>query len=522
MTESVLDRRGFLKLAGAAGLGLAADAAGLRPKPAATPPTLVAESHLFTPPGSGNDALPHKAVLSQSQEDLERFLASEEPYFMEFAKTLLLDPATPYFAAGQKGSQPIPILNRFKEGLDQIAKDPFPVYLEPSATTRQKIAKSYGATVDEIAISRNTTDAISMILHGIDWQNGDELLASTMEYPNCVATMLRIAGRFGVKIRQFGLPIAHSATADEILASIQRQIRPGKTKVLFFSCPIQPAGIMMPTRRIAQLAQQHGIITIVDGAHYGGQFVPKLDEMGIDFWGISGHKWQCGPGGTGILYTRNRPHAANSTPLPRFYLVRSGDLHAPTDGSRPADFDIGAALSLYGFPESADWRALGEVCVLWDSLGRQRIENYILALGEYFRRRLIKAFGETALLQPLYDPELKSGIIAFNPFPKPEQRRSTKICGEFRDRMFKEYRYHTGGEGLGPLGLTRPPDPEAAMFPTGCIPNRDAVTNAPAPTDYPMRVNACMWNNRSQIDRFVAACQELVEKTKATSSSPDA
>lgn len=66
-----------------------------------------------------------------------------------------------------------------------------------------------------------------MILHGISWQNGDELLTSTMEYPNCVATLLRVAGRYGVKIRQFGVPMDHSATADEVVASIRRQIRPG-------------------------------------------------------------------------------------------------------------------------------------------------------------------------------------------------------------------------------------------------------------------------------------------------------
>ena len=76
---------------------------------------------------------------------------------------------------------------------------------------------------------------------------------------------------------------------------------------------------------------------------------------------ISGHKWQCGPGGTGIIYIRNRQHAANPTPLPRFHLIRSSARDVPFDGSRPADFDIGAAMSRYGFPESADWRALGDV-----------------------------------------------------------------------------------------------------------------------------------------------------------------
>ena len=155
------------------------------------------------------------------------------------------------------------------------------------------------------------------------------------------------------------------------------------------------------------------------------------------------------------------------------------------------------------------------MCAFWDSLGRQRIENYILALAEYFRRRLAKTFGEPALLQPLYDPDLKSGIIAYNPFPRPDQRRSAQMGADFRDRFFKQYRYHSGGEGLGPTALTRLPDPEAAAFPAGSIPNRDPVTNAPAPTDYPVRANACLWNNRSQIDQYVSACEELVQQMTA-------
>ena len=243
-------------------------------------------------------------------------LNTEEAFFAELAKTFTINPRNRYFTPAQKGSMPIPIMKRYKEGLDQIARDPFPVYLEPSAATRKKIARCYGANTDEIAISRNTTDAVSMILSGIDWKPGDELLTSTMEYPNCVATMLRVATRFGVTIRQFGVPMHQSATAEEVIESARRQIRPGKTKAIFFSAITQSNGQIIPPRGMAKLAQQYGLITVVDGAHYGGMFDPKLNDIGIDFWGISGHKWQCGPGGTGILYVRNGRLSTNPAPLP--------------------------------------------------------------------------------------------------------------------------------------------------------------------------------------------------------------
>src|SRR5215213_7000145 len=111
------------------------------------------------------------------------FFARESPFFHEFARQFSLDPKIVYLMAGQKGSQPASVRKRYQEGLDQIARDPYPVHLEPTATTRARIAHGYGASVDEIAISRNTTDALSQILMGIEWQRGDEILVTPMEHP---------------------------------------------------------------------------------------------------------------------------------------------------------------------------------------------------------------------------------------------------------------------------------------------------------------------------------------------------
>ena len=96
---------------------------------------------------------------------------------------------------------------------------------------------------------------------------------------------------------------------------MRRRVKPGVTRAIFFSSPLWPNGQRLPERRIAALAQEAGAITVADGAHYGGMIEPRLDETGVDFWAISGDKWQCGPGGTGILYIRNcpasgQPHAA--------------------------------------------------------------------------------------------------------------------------------------------------------------------------------------------------------------------
>jgi len=453
--------------------------------------------------------VPGTATMSPAQAE---YFSREAPFFRDFAGQFSLDPKVVYLMAGQKGSQPASVRKRYQQGLDETARDPYPVHLEPTADTRARIAGGYGASVDEIAISRNTADALSQVLMGIEWQRGDEILVSRMEHPAGMSPVLRLSARFGVRIVQWGVPVDRAATADDVVEAIRKRIRPGVTRAIFFSSPMWPNGQRLPERRIAALAQEAGAITVADGAHYGGMIEPRLDESGIDFWAISGHKWQCGPGGTGILYIRNRLHPANSTPLPRFHIIRSSLVDMPHDGSRPADFDIGAAMSKYGFPESADWRALGDVCAVWDEVGRARIQAWTHNLADYLRQRIAAEFGDDALLQPAVDPALKSAIVCFNPFSAGAQRRDPVFNRLFRDRLLLEYAFRIAGGGVGPNGFTRAPDPQAAAFPEGLIPNRDPDTLAPAPFGFALRVNACVWNSVEQMDKFVAATRDLVQK----------
>jgi isopenicillin-N epimerase len=441
-------------------------------------------------------------------------LDAEEAFFRDFARQFTLAPEVVYLMNGQKGSMPAPVLQQLKADIDRIARDPFGVYVEDPQATRETIARGYGAHVDEIAISRNTTDALASVLMGLDWRHGDEILVSALEHPAAIAPVLRLAARYGVAIRLFGIPAHAHATADEVVAAVARQLVPGRTKVLLFSSPLWPTGMRMPERALARLAQAHGVVTVVDGAHYAGMFEPRLSDSGIDFWALCGHKWQSGPGGTGILYVRNRVSEANPLPLPRLHLVRSATLAGtPLDGSRPAGFDIGAALTNAGSPESGLWRALGQVCAQWDQVGRARIERWILGLADYLRSALVQAFGPQVLLQPARDPALQSGVVAFNPFMDRERRRDNTLNKIFRDRLLAEHGIRIAGGGLGPLGW--PALPGAAPCPDGLIPNLDPVSLASAPMDHPQRANACVWTHRAQIDAFVQAAHALAMEMQA-------
>lgn len=148
-------------------------------------------------------------------------------------------------------------------------------------------------------------------------------------------------------------------------------------------------------------------------------------------------------------------------------------------------------------------------------VGRARIQDWTHNLADYLRQRITATFGDDALLQPAIDRELKSAIVCFNPFPGEQQCSNPAVNLQFRERLLREYGFRISGGGVGPDGFTRAPDPQAAAFPAGMVPNRDPITLAPKPFGYALRANACVWNSVAQMDQFVAATQDLVRKMTA-------
>jgi selenocysteine lyase/cysteine desulfurase len=75
---------------------------------------------------------------------------------------------------------------------------------------------------------------------------------------------------------------------------------------MLFSAPTYKTGTMLSMGLLAELAQQHGLTTVVDAAHVPGMMNYRFRELGVDFLAGSTAKWHCGPGGTGVLYARNK------------------------------------------------------------------------------------------------------------------------------------------------------------------------------------------------------------------------
>ncbi|MFN2168009.1 MAG: aminotransferase class V-fold PLP-dependent enzyme, partial [Anaerolineae bacterium] len=174
---------------------------------------------------------------------------------------------------------------------------------------RHQVANLLQASADEVVLTRNVTDGINIVLHGLSWQPGDEVILTDQEHPSGTVPWLALAERTGVRLRW--LELVHDA--DEILKRFQ-QLVTSRTRLAQLSHVSCLTGLRLPVQRLCALARQAGVLTLVDGAHAEGQFAVDVRALGCDFYAACGHKWLLGPQGVGMLYI-HRQHVQHLQPI---------------------------------------------------------------------------------------------------------------------------------------------------------------------------------------------------------------
>src|SRR3989475_2723164 len=175
--------------------------------------------------------------------------------------------------------------------------------LEPqSETIRTGLAELFGCDREEIAITRNASESLEILLMGMDFKPGDEILTTTQDYPRMLTTLRQRERREGLKLKLIQIPIPPK-NLDEITAAFERGIT-SRTRLILIAHQINITGQITPVKAVCEMARAKGIETIVDGAHSFGQFDFKRNDLQCDYFGTSLHKWLYSPKGTGLLYVR--------------------------------------------------------------------------------------------------------------------------------------------------------------------------------------------------------------------------
>jgi len=242
--------------------------------------------------------------------------AADEGYWREIQQAFTLDRTIINLNNGYTCPSPRVVHEALKRYLDMSNQAPIHYMwnmLEPNIeTVRRKLAVEVGCDTEELAITRNASEALQIAQLGLDLRAGDHVVTTDQDYGRMLDTWDQRVRRDKIEVTKISFPVP-TTKLSELTDRISRAITP-KTKVIHICHITNLTGQLFPVRDIARMARARGIQTIVDGAHAFAHFPFKMSDLECDYYGCSLHKWLLAPVGTGFLYVR-RENIAKLWPL---------------------------------------------------------------------------------------------------------------------------------------------------------------------------------------------------------------
>ena len=173
----------------------------------------------------------------------------------------------------------------------------YPEWLRVEATLKQTVCRILNAaTVDDIALVKNTSEGLSFVAYGLNWQPGDNVIITDQEFPSNRIVWESLS-RFGVETRIASLHEPDSAVQD-ILNLVD-----GRTRLISVSSVQYASGLVMDLEAIGRFCHSHDVLFCVDAIQSIGALPMDVSRIHADFVIADGHKWMLGPEGIGIFYS---------------------------------------------------------------------------------------------------------------------------------------------------------------------------------------------------------------------------
>lgn len=315
-----------------------------------------------------------------------------------------------YMNTGWSGPSPKIVMDRVKECLD------FENYEGPTAPhvlerrrqlqqeARSAVASLLNASPEEITLTQNTTEGINIILNGMTWRAGDEVVTTNLEHASGIVPLYYLAKRRRVKIRIVDLQDVD--TPSLILERLEAAITP-RTRLILLSHITYLNGLCLPLKEIQSLARERHIPVLVDAAQSVGQMPVDVKDLGCDFYALPGHKWLLGPDGTGALYIRRELIPQIQPYKVAHHAVVSSDLHGHwlPETQSIKKFELTTTSGPL-------WAGLIAAIDFIQAIGLEAIQKRVCSLSSLAVERLGSVPG-VVVTSPRH-PQLASGLVSFS------------------------------------------------------------------------------------------------------------
>ncbi len=260
--------------------------------------------------------------------------------------------------------------------------------LEPRIeVVRRELANEFGCDVEEMAVTRNASEALETLIFGIDLKAGDEVIVSNQNYGRMINAWKQRVRREGIVLKEISFPVPPSSP-QVIVDAFAAAITP-RTRVIEITHITNLTGQILPVKDIVSMARAKNIEVFVDGAHAFAQFPFTRDELGVDYYGTSLHKWLLAPIGTGFLYVR-KSKQKSIWPLMAASPEQEGDIRKYEEiGTHPA----------------ANHNAIAVAMTFHRAIGAGRKFARLTFLRDRWATRLIaEGKGRVRMLTPMNSP----------------------------------------------------------------------------------------------------------------------
>jgi selenocysteine lyase/cysteine desulfurase len=265
--------------------------------------------------------------------------------------------------------------------------------LEPRIeSVRRELAHDFGCDPEEMAITRNASEGLETLILGRDMKPGDEVIVTNQNYGRMITTWDQRVRRDGIVIKTVSFPVP-PPSADHLVEIFRRAITP-RTRVIEVTHITNLTGQIFPVREIMTMAAERNVEVFVDGAHAYAHFPFTRDELGVDFYGTSLHKWLLAPIGTGFLYVR-KERIAGLWPLMAAPKAMDANIRKYEEiGTHPA----------------ANHNAIAAALAFHRSIGAERKIERLRYLRDRWAKRLLAYSPRVRVPTPLDSPD--AGAIA--------------------------------------------------------------------------------------------------------------
>ena len=269
------------------------------------------------------------------------------------------------------------------------------------ALREQLVSLTGAASCDDIALLKNTTEAISLVAWGIDWHPGDNIVLPVGEFPSNRLPWLA-QGDQGVKIREVDIRVADDAE-NALLEALDKD-----TRLLSVSAVQWNDGFRLDLERLGRACRAAGVLFFVDAIQQIGALPMDVETCHIDFLAADAHKWLLGPEGIAVFYCRESAR-------PKLKLLQQGwhmydnpwSFH-----SKNRQPSLTAKRFEAGSPNTLGQAALHASLDLLLCAGPEQVSDRILRNSDFLITELGSLPG--IRITSRTTPERRSGIVSFS------------------------------------------------------------------------------------------------------------